>query len=313
MQNKINIAMVGGRGFVGQEIISILNNHPIFMLTKVFSNTAEGTYVEGYKKSSNLKYSLLDISNLQLDDVDIAIMALANNESESYISIIKKNYPNIIFIDLSSDHRLDRAWDYRIPELAIRKATKFISNPGCYASAIQFSLAPIKNIISGRVSSIGISGYSGAGATPNDKNNPANLKDNIIPYSLTDHLHEQEVSKQCYEEISFSPHVGNFFRGILITSHIQLKTSQTNQEIKGIFVDFYKNSKLIEVLDDIPMINKVANTHKVLIGGISIDNSGVNLTVCCALDNLLKGAATQVIQNLNSACSIDELTGINYE
>ena len=313
MQNKINIAMVGGRGFVGQEIISILNNHPIFMLTKVFSNTAEGTYVEGYKKSSNLKYSLLDISNLQLDDVDIAIMALANNESESYISIIKKNYPNIIFIDLSSDHRLDRAWDYRIPELAIRKATKLISNPGCYASAIQFSLAPIKNIISGRVSSIGISGYSGAGATPNDKNNPANLKDNIIPYSLTDHLHEQEVSKQCYEEISFSPHVGNFFRGILITSHIQLKTSQTNQEIKGIFVDFYKNSKLIEVLDDIPMINKVANTHKVLIGGISIDNSGVNLTVCCALDNLLKGAATQVIQNLNSACSIDELTGINYE
>ena len=244
MQNKINIAMIGGRGFVGQEIISILNNHPIFMLTKVFSKTAEGTYVEGYKKSSNLKYSLLDISNLQLDDVDVAIMALANNESESYISIIKKNYPNIIFIDLSSDHRLDRAWDYRIPELAIRKATKLISNPGCYASAIQFSLAPLKNIISGRVSSIGISGYSGAGATPNDKNNPANLKDNIIPYSLTDHLHEQEVSKQCYEEISFSPLVGNFFRGILITSHIQLKTSQTNQEIKGIFVDFYKKSKL---------------------------------------------------------------------
>ena len=111
MQNKINIAMIGGRGFVGQEIISILNNHPIFMLTKVFSKTAEGTYVEGYKKSSNLKYSLLDISNLELDDVDIAIMALANNESESYISIIKKNYPNIIFIDLSSDHRLDRTWD----------------------------------------------------------------------------------------------------------------------------------------------------------------------------------------------------------
>ena len=313
MQNKINIAMVGGRGFVGQEIISILNNHPIFMLTKVFSNTAEGTYVEGYKKSSKLKYSLLDISNLQLDDVDVAIMALANNESESYISIIKKNYPNIIFIDLSSDHRLDRAWDYRIPELAIRKATKLISNPGCYASAIQFSLAPIKNIISGGVSSIGISGYSGAGATPNDKNNPANLKDNIIPYSLTNHLHEQEVSKHCFKDISFSPHVGNFFRGILITSHIQLKTSQTKQDIRQIFTDFYKNSKLIEVLDDIPMINKVANTHKVLIGGISIDSSGTNLTVCCTLDNLLKGAATQVIQNINSACSLDELTGIDYE
>ena len=305
--------MIGGRGFVGQEIISILNDHPIFMLSKVFSKTAGGEVVEGYKKTSNLKYCLLDKSNLQLENVDIVIMALANDESESYINIIKKNYPNIIFIDLSSDHRLDKRWDYRVPELTTKKATKFISNPGCYASAIQFSLAPIKNLISGRVSSIGISGYSGAGASPNDKNNPVNLKNNIIPYSLTNHLHEQEVSKHCYEEISFSPHVGNFFRGILITSHIQLKTSQTNQEILETFVDFYKNSKLIEVLDDIPMINKVANTHKVLIGGISIDNSGVNLTVCCTLDNLLKGAATQVIQNLNSACSLDELTGIDYE
>lgn len=305
--------MIGGRGFVGQEIISILNDHPIFMLSKVFSKTAGGEVVEGYKKTSNLKYCLLDKSNLQLENVDIAIMALANDESESYISIIKKDYPNIIFIDLSSDHRLDKTWNYRVPELTTKKATKFISNPGCYASAIQFSLAPIKNLISGRVSSIGISGYSGAGASPNDKNNPINLKNNIIPYSLTNHLHEQEVSKHCYEEISFSPHVGNFFRGILITSHIQLKTSQTNQEILETFVDFYKNSKLIEVLDDIPMINKVANTHKVLIGGISIDNSGVNLTVCCTLDNLLKGAATQVIQNLNSACSLDELTGIDYE
>lgn len=313
MKNKINIAMIGGRGFVGQEIISILNDHPIFMLSKVFSKTAGGEVVEGYKKTSNLKYCLLDKSNLQLENVDIAIMALANDESESYISVIKKDYPNIIFIDLSSDHRLDKTWNYRVPELTTKKATKFISNPGCYASAIQFSLAPIKNLISGRVSSIGISGYSGAGASPNDKNNPINLKNNIIPYSLTNHLHEQEVSKHCYEEISFSPHVGNFFRGILITSHIQLKTSQTNQEILETFVDFYKNSKLIEVLDDIPMINKVANTHKVLIGGISIDNSGVNLTVCCTLDNLLKGAATQVIQNLNSACSLDELTGIDYE
>ena len=89
MKNKINIAMIGGRGFVGQEIISILNDHPIFMLSKVFSKTAGGEVVEGYKKTSNLKYCLLDKSNLQLENVDIAIMALANDESESFISIIK--------------------------------------------------------------------------------------------------------------------------------------------------------------------------------------------------------------------------------
>ena len=188
-----------------------------------------------------------------------------------------------------------------------------ISNPGCYASAIQFSLFPIKNIISGKVSSMGISGYSGAGATPNEKNNPENLKDNIIPYSLSGHLHEDEVRRHCYNDLAFSPHVGNFFRGILITSHIKLKTKHTNSEIYDIYKDYYQDYKLIKISKEIPMINEISNSHFVNIGGFDIDESGLELVVCCTLDNLLKGAATQAIQNLNYACNLQELTGIYYE
>jgi len=313
MINKFKLAMIGGRGYVGQEVISILNNHPNFELEKVFSKSTFDTPVKGYKKSSNLTYSKLENTCPMLDGVHIVVMALANNESKKYVHMIEKNYPNIIFIDISSDHRFDTKWSYRIPELSSSKATNFISNPGCYASAIQFSLEPIKKIISGRVSSFGISGYSGAGASPNDKNNPDKLENNVIPYSLSGHTHELEVARYCYQNISFSPHVGNFFRGILITSHIKLIDVFEVDDILSIFKNYYKESPLISVLDEIPMINDVANKHVVHVGGITLDKTGENLTVCCALDNLLKGAATQTIQNLNSACGLSELTGLNYE
>ena len=93
--------MIGGRGYVGQEVISILNNHPNFELEKVFSKSTFDTPVEGYKKSLNLTYSKLENTCPMLDGVHIVVMALANNESKKYVHMIEKNYPNIIFIDIS--------------------------------------------------------------------------------------------------------------------------------------------------------------------------------------------------------------------
>ena len=130
---------------------------------------------------------------------------------------------------------------------------------------------------------------------------------------MSGHTHELEVARYCYQNISFSPHVGNFYRGILITSHIKLIDVFEVDDILSIFKNYYKECPLISVLDEIPMINDVANKHVVHVGGITVDKTGENLTVCCALDNLLKGAATQTIQNLNSACGLSELTGLNYE
>ena len=312
MKAKFNIAMIGGRGYVGQEIIQILNDHPNFGLVKIFSKSSAGDPVNEYKKSK-LNYSLLEVSDINLEEVDIVIMALPNNESFKYLDIINQNYSDITLIDLSSDYRFDKDWQYRIPEITREKATNRISNPGCYATAMQLSISPLKDLIKDSVSCMGISGYSGAGASPNDKNNPDNLKNNIIPYSLSNHIHENEVQKHCYEDLLFSPHVGNFFRGILITSHIKLKNSSNESEIYRVFSDYYKNDPLVKIQKDIPMINKVINKHSALIGGFSLDKSGCNITICCVIDNLLKGAATQAIQNLNSSCDLEELTGINND
>ena len=113
MKAKFNIAMIGGRGYVGQEIIHILNEHPYFDLLKIYSKSSAGDPVSEYKKL-NLTYSLLESSDIDLDEIDIVIMALPNNDSFKYLDIINKNYSDITVIDLSSDFRFDADWQYRL-------------------------------------------------------------------------------------------------------------------------------------------------------------------------------------------------------
>ena len=112
MKTKFNIALIGGRGYVGQEIIHILNQHPNFELCKAFSRTAADTEVDGYNQHPTLKYSLLEDSNLDLDNIDIAILALSNGDSNKYVTEIDLKYPEMILIDISSDHRFNPEWQY---------------------------------------------------------------------------------------------------------------------------------------------------------------------------------------------------------
>ena len=223
-KDKYKIALLGGRGYVGQEIIKLLNSHPIFDLSMAFSKSLAEKKVDGYIKNPNLKYTNLSLESLSLPEIDIVICALANGESSVFIDKIEKLDDSIIIIDIGSDFRFDDGWSYSIPEIHnISKGTKRISNPGCYATAMQLAIAPLKDYTNSKVSCVGISGYSGAGSTPNDKNNPEVLKNNILPYSLSNHTHEKEVKRHCYEKIMFTPHVAEFFRGILVTSHFSLE------------------------------------------------------------------------------------------
>ena len=297
---------------MGQEIIQLINIHPNFSLNRAYSSSSAGERVLKYTKNKDLKYSLLTIEDINLNNIDIVILALPNEQSFEYVEVIKKFSQSIIIIDLSSDHRFDDGWVYRIPEIHNGSSHLNIANPGCYATAIQLSVAPITNLIKNKLVSIGISGYSGAGSSLNDKNDPKNLTDNIIPYKLADHIHEREVRAHSYKDTFFSPHVANFFRGILITSHIELSDEMHLDTLIDAYKNFYKDKKLINIIKNEPMINNVAKTHNAIIGGFSIDLSKKNIVVCCVIDNLLKGAATQAIQNLNISCNLDNLTGIKH-
>ena len=244
---------------------------------------------------------------MKLDEIDIVIFALPNGESSKFVEKIEKIDSSIVMIDIGSDFRFNNNWFYSIPEINnITIGTNRISNPGCYATASQLSIAPIKEFITSKVSCIGISGYSGAGATPNDKNNPDIIKESIYPYSLSNHTHEKEINKHCYSEVYFSPHVADFFRGILITSHFSLSEKLNEKKVLKIYSDFYKNNKLIRILKEAPLIKDVINTNYAIIGGFSVSDDGQNLVTCCVIDNLLKGAASQCIQNLNIAFGFEE-------
>ena len=303
---KYKIALLGGRGFVGQEIIKIIDKHNFFDLSLIYSSSKAGEKINSYHKNPELKYSELN-ENMQLDDIDIVICALPNGESSKFVDKIERINNSIVIIDIGSDYRFNNNWFYSIPEINnITFGTKRISNPGCYATASQLSIAPIKDIIESKVSCVGISGYSGAGASPNNKNNPKIINESIFPYSLTNHTHEKEIKKHCYSKVSLSPHVADFFRGILVTSHFSLSKKFNINEIIKIYNDFYKNNKLIKIQKEPPLIKDVINTNYAIIGGYSVSDDGHDLVTCCVIDNLLKGAASQCIQNLNVTFGFEE-------
>ena len=303
------IGLLGGRGYVGQEIIKLLVNHKYLNITSIFSSSKVGQSVP-LNIGNELLYQDLSLDQIVLSDEDAFILALPNNESQNYVDLIHRHNPQAIIVDLSADHRFDQAWEYRVPELSETVQSTKISNPGCYASAMQFMLEPLKNILAGPVHLYGISGYSGAGATPNSRNDQDALQDSILPYSLVSHLHEKEVKAHSYPEILFTPHVGNFFRGIMMTGNFILSQSMSADEIYNLFVNHYQSEQLICIQPELPKLQDVQNTSNVIMGGFAVDQEINRLTFCCALDNLLKGAATQTVQNLNSAFGWDDNLGI---
>jgi len=307
MSKKISI--IGGRGFTGQELIKLIDSHPQFELAQAFSSSVAGKEIMIDERKLKKTYASLD-ENTEFVEEDAIILALPNNEAAKWADKISKQNSQAIILDLSADHRFDGEWHYSVPELTQTIDGNKISNPGCYATAMQLMLAPINNMIDGEVNFFGISGYSGAGATPNDRNDPNKLKNNIIPYSFNNHIHEREVSFHMQREINFMPHVANFFRGILITGNFSLKNQCSSQETRNIFDDFYDEHSFIVIKEEFPSISEVINTPNAMIGGFNIDESKKRLSFCSSIDNLLKGAASQAIQNLNNAMNFDEKLGL---
>jgi N-acetyl-gamma-glutamyl-phosphate reductase len=185
-----------------------------------------------------------------------------------------------------------------------------ISNPGCYATAMQLAVAPMRNRLAGPVQCFGVSGYSGAGTTPSDKNDPDKLRDNLMPYALTGHIHEREVTRHLGHAVEFMPHVAPHFRGLTITANLHLSTAMTREQVVSIYRDAYRDEPLVRVLDDAPWVSRIAGRHHVEIGGFALSDDGRRLVVVSTEDNLLKGAATQALQNLNLAFGLAETTGL---
>ena len=303
---NIKVAVVGARGYVGFELIKLIDQHPLTRLVAAYSREYEGQAVSKIVTNFSDKQlcycadSLLGLADKQLD---VVFLALPNNIAAKHKQLWQEMSNKTCIIDLSSDFRFDDDWVYGQPETCADNiiGQSLIANPGCYATASQLGLLPIINKLDGAATIFGVSGYSGAGSKPSDKNNPERLSDNLIAYKLVDHIHEREVSRVVGHQVYLMPHVASFFRGIHLTISVKLNIPIEVDEIENIYDNFYKKYQLIKVTADIPEVKDVQNTHHVNIGGFSMENQ--HLVLCVTIDNLLKGAATQAIQNMNLALS----------
>jgi N-acetyl-gamma-glutamyl-phosphate reductase/acetylglutamate kinase len=272
-----------------------------------------------YYKESKIEYTNLSKDEIRkIKNVDAWIMALPNNVCAPFVNALLDANTASVILDLSADYRFNKEWTYGLPELynsrkRLLSATK-IANPGCYATGSQLGIYPLLKHLNGSPNIFGVSGYSGAGTKPSPNNDISNLKDNLIPYSLTGHMHEKEVSFHLNHKIAFTPHVASWFQGINLTISIPLKSNfnMNVNEIYELYKETFKNDQLIKIQKEIPYVKNISGKHPVIIGGFQLGEieQGKRLVLVVTMDNLLKGAATQALQNLNLALGYKEYQGI---
>ncbi|RKQ96149.1 N-acetyl-gamma-glutamyl-phosphate reductase [Maricaulis maris] len=302
------VGLVGARGHTGRELLRLIAGRDDLELVFASSREWAGKRVSEMAPeiTTDLVFEALGPAAVGARDVDAVILALPNGAGAPFVAAIS---PDTVIVDLSADYRFDDDWVYGLPEIHGRDrlagATR-IANPGCYATAGQLAIAPLRGRLVGDAHVFGVSGYSGAGTTPSRKNDTAALADNLMPYALSGHLHEREMARHSGEGVRFSPHVAAFFRGIVATTHLTLDAPMTLAEVEALYARAYAGEALVTIIDGIPEVRDAALQPGAVIGGFTLDDSGRKLVVVTALDNLLKGAAVQAMQNLTLALGLPE-------
>ena len=310
----IRLGIVGARGYVGAELIRLVAAHPHFEMAYVSSRELTGQRVADHSDAyqGDLRYSAPSREELPALGADAVVLALPNGKAADLVQAFDDAGVDPVIIDLSADYRFDPSWYYGLPELTRSTCAgqRRISNPGCYATAMQLAIAPMIGVLEGPAQCFGVSGYSGAGTTPSEKNDPEKLQGNLMPYALTGHVHEREVSHRLGHAVEFMPHVAPHFRGLTMTANLHLSIAFDIEDVLSRYQGRYANEPLVRVVDEAPWVSRIAGRHHVDIGGFSLAGDGKRLVVVATEDNLLKGAATQALQNLNLAFGFAETTGI---
>ncbi|MEM9898453.1 MAG: N-acetyl-gamma-glutamyl-phosphate reductase [Pseudomonadota bacterium] len=315
MKKPFLIGLIGARGYTGRELIRLIARHPSMMLAYASSRELAG------KPVSEIAPEITDeclFENIEPDAVaarraDAVILALPDGAGAPFVEAFERIAPQRVLLDLSADKRFDDTWVYGLPELDRKpiQSAKRIANPGCYATAAQLALAPVIDRLDEVPSVFGVSGYSGAGSKPNPRNDITRLSDNLMPYAVTGHKHEREVAYRLKRSVMFTPHVHQTFRGLLITVHGKLSAPMAGEEAVSSFKRFYEGEPLVDIVDEPPELSQGSGLEGARIGGISVSDDGHRFAVICVIDNLLKGAAVQAVQNLNLALGCEELAGLH--
>ena len=328
------VAIIGASGYTGGELIKMLLNHENVEITDITSRKYDQTPV--HKIHPHIRDSGLVFKNKQANELDADIVFTATPHGASMKIVPDLLETGVKVIDLSGDYRyqdtkiyekyygIEHTSDikgvYGLPELyrdEIKKAD-LIGNPGCFPTGAILSSYPlVDNDLVDRIIIDSKTGVSGAGVSPSATTHYPNIADNVNPYKITAHRHASEIQQELHGfedvKVSFTPHLVPVIRGIQTTSHSFLKEDITPDELRKVYEKAYKNEFFIKLMDEgeIPHLSSVRGSNFVHIGGFEIDETGRVVMLSC-IDNLVRGASGQAIQNMNIILGLDETTGLKH-
>lgn len=304
----IRAGIIGGAGYTGGETIRLLLNHPSVELAFVQSRSQAGKYL--YETHTDLVGETELKFSSEIGNVDVIFLCLGHGESRKLLGEIKLPAATKL-IDLGNDFRLTGEFVYGLPEFQrekIKGASK-VANPGCFATTIQLGLLPLANSLT-EVYTTGITGSTGAGQKLQDTTHFTWRANNISAYKTLTHQHLDEINRTLgtKNNIHFVPWRGDFTRGIFVSS--VLKSDESLDSLNKLYKDFYKPHPFTHVADSMIDLKQVVNTNKCL---VYLEKEGDKLVVHTALDNLLKGASGQAVQNMNLMFGFPEDAGLRLK
>ena len=320
----LEVGIIGGAGYTAGELIRLLLNHPKTNINFVYSTSNAGNKI--YKVHQDLIGSTeISFTNSINSEVDVLFLCLGHGNSTAFL----KNHSfssNTKIIDLSNDFRLlkDQKFDgkefvYGLPELQKEKIknAKYIANPGCFATALQLAILPLaaNNLLNNDLHINAVTGATGAGTSLSSTTHFTWRDNNFSHYKAFNHQHLGEIHQTVNQfqsnfnaEINFMPNRGNFSRGIFATTYIKFEGSI--EEAKSMYHNYYKEAVFTFVSENDIHMKQVVNTNKCLLHLIKHDTK---LLITSTIDNLLKGASGQAIQNMNLMVGFDEMVGLNLK
>ena len=323
---KIQVGIVGGAGYTGGELIRLLINHPFVDIRFVLSKSNAGNLISKVHNDLIGETNLIFAENLD-QDIDVLFLCVGHGDAKKLLAE-NSVASHIRIIDLSQDFRLNenniisgRAFVYGLPELNKKEISNAqnIANPGCFATAIQLGLIPIaKAGLLTDVYTTGITGSTGAGQSLSTTSHFSWRANNISAYKTLHHQHLKEIGESLQQAsgnnlntkdlIHFVPWRGDFARGIYTSS--VTKCEMGLDEVKKMYQDFYAGAAFTHISDTMIDLKQVVNTNKCL---IHIEKQGDKIAIHTAIDNLIKGASGQAVQNMNILFGLNEVSGLRLK
>ncbi|MFL6373332.1 MAG: N-acetyl-gamma-glutamyl-phosphate reductase [Pyrinomonadaceae bacterium] len=336
---KIRAAIFGGSGYGGSELLRILLFHPNVEIAFVTANEHSGKAVSQVHRNllglTDLKFESAPTDLSSIRDIDVAYFALPHGQA---LSLVPQLPEHVKVVDLSGDFRIDDPavfkefykLDHTATDLQSKfvygltetnreaiTSAKYIANPGCFATATLLALAPMvkSGLLTGRIVVDAKTGSSGSGAKPAANTHHPQRSNSFYAYKPFTHQHVPEIEQHLRtvgalgNELVFMSHSLPVSRGIFASCYLETTVNLTNEDLSNMYRSFYDRSFFIRLIDGSPDINWVKNTN---FCDLAFHSNGKQVVVFSALDNLVKGAAGQAVQNLNLMFSLDEKTGLIF-